>query len=229
MSTLHKDLGHSFVLSLDKSDFHESMVSGVDLVLDQIVKGGVLKEGVLKDIPIFGTLYKIAKAGSNVRDILFARKLAKFLYQLGDIPQETRCRFVKSIRDKSDQCQKVGEGVILLLERSDDMEKPKIIGKLFSNFVLSRIDLETFFRLAQIVDRSHLPDLKLLATKHNNPFLNQWLTPIQIETLYNLGLLSVKLIDTTRVSLLNGLREKGASDMEYQVNDLALLLVQMAF
>lgn len=57
MSTLHKDLGHSFVLSLDKSDFKESMVSGADLVLDQIVK-----EGVLKDIPVFGTLYKIAKA-----------------------------------------------------------------------------------------------------------------------------------------------------------------------
>ncbi|NMB50652.1 MAG: hypothetical protein GX997_09455 [Bacteroidales bacterium] len=217
-----EDIGQSLMLSLKESNFGETLASGADIVVGQLI------DGPLKDIPVFGTLLKIANTGIDVKNLLFAKKVESFLYQLNDIPRDQRIKFVELLKKKG-MYAKVGVNVVLLIERVDDMDKTAIIGRLFSRWIEGKIDQDTFFRLSHIVVRAYLPDLKSLAENHDNPILNQWLSDFQTESLYNLGLLSANLVSTTRVSLQHGLSEEGIPSLKYGVNALARTLIAMGF
>lgn len=217
------DLGQALMLGIKKTDFGEVIASGTDIAVNQLVDDSPLKE-----IPVLGTLLKLCKAGIDVKNYLFAKKVYSFLYELSKVPHEKRTSFVESLENEG-TLTKVGENVILLIERVDDMDKASIIGKLFAKWVEGKTDQDTFFRLAHVVIRSYLPDLKLLAKNSNNPVLHQWLNPIREEALYNLGLLGVRLVGTTRVSPAHGLSEEGTPKHKYYVSDLAMDLVALGF
>jgi hypothetical protein len=62
---------------------------GIDALLD---------DGLLRDIPVVGTLVSLARAGIALRDRFFAKKIARFLLQVGDVPEEERRRFHEELR-----------------------------------------------------------------------------------------------------------------------------------
>lgn len=217
------NLGQALMLEIKNTDFSEIIASGTDIAVSQLVEDSPLKE-----IPIFGTILKLCKAGLDVKNYLFAKNVYAFLYEPSKIPYDKRISFVESLENKG-MLTKVGENVVLLIERVDDMDKANIIGKLFAKWIEGKTDQDTFFRLAHVVIRSYIADLKLLAKNSNNPALHQWLNPIQEEALYNLGLLSIKLVGTTQVSPIHGLSGEGTPRFKYYVSDLAMDLVALGF
>lgn len=217
-----KGLGQSLMSSLKQSNLSEALASFADITTSQSVNSP------LAEIPVFGTLLKFCRAGIDVRSYLFTKKVYSFLYELTEVPQDKRISFAESLENE-EILSKVGENVILIIERVDDMDKASVIGRIFAKWIEGKTDQDTFFRLAHVVNRSHLADLKLLAENHRHSILHQWLNPIQLESLYNLGLLSVKLVGTTRVSLQHGISEKGEPKFHYYVSDLAHKLVFLGF
>ena len=76
-----------------------------------------------------------------------------------DIPEEEKKKFLKKLDANPKFRRKVGETLVLLLDRLDDMEKPELVGKLFKAYMLGRIEFPAFQRLAAAVERAYLPDL----------------------------------------------------------------------
>jgi hypothetical protein len=122
----------------------------------------LLQDGLLRDIPVLGTLVGLFRTVGIVRDRIFARKVITFLVALDAVPVEERERFLRAQDDPAGRRQ-LGETLVLLLDRLDDMQKPEALAKLFAAYVRGRCDLETFRRLSTALDRislSSLPELK---------------------------------------------------------------------
>ena len=126
-----------------------------------------LNEGILKDIPFFGTLYKGLKGVLGIRDALFANKIYKFLMQIKTIPIEERTKFIEEIETKKDEQIRVGQTLLLIIDKLDDLDKPIIIGNLFKATIKKQINYDEFLRLSSIVQRSFYVDLiKLNSSKY---------------------------------------------------------------
>lgn len=58
--------------------------------LGEIVIDSVLSEGVMREVPILGTIVGLGKCIKNVYDIQFAKKLIAFLLPFNDVEPEKR-------------------------------------------------------------------------------------------------------------------------------------------
>jgi hypothetical protein len=141
---------------------------GLDLVeirLDQI-----LDDDLLKDLPIVGSIVKIFKGTLDVRERIFIAKIAKFLFRLNDVPLKNRDRFRSKVSSDPKLKRRVGDALILILERLDDLDKPDIVAKCFSAYLSNRITFSEFRRLAVAIDMAFIDDLKnLLRRGDKNP------------------------------------------------------------
>lgn len=52
----------------------------------------LLRDDILKEIPVVGTVSAFLKTGSNIRNAFFNKKLIHFLYNMCDIPHEERTK-----------------------------------------------------------------------------------------------------------------------------------------
>lgn len=159
MPTKQKDsLESSVIKTVAIPNFTDVIGDLAELGLDSI-----LEEGLAKELPFVGALVKLHSIGVGIRERLFLSKVFKFLIALRSIPQNEREHWYEKLdRDPKEQ-SRVGEAILLILDRLDDMEKPEIIGRLFKAYIQETIDFSTFQRLSTMVDRCHLPDLKQAA------------------------------------------------------------------
>ncbi len=142
-----------------------SEAATVLIELGETALDAMLREGVLRDIPILGSFISVVKAGGQIRDRLFVRKLAGFLAELARVEPEERRRFIEKLGEDSKERQRVGQAVMLLLDRMDDIEKAPLLAKAFAAFVAGQIGFPDFRRLATALDRCLLPDLEVMATR----------------------------------------------------------------
>jgi hypothetical protein len=121
----------------------------------------LLQDGFLRDVPVLGSMIGVIRAAGSFRNLFLVKKLGRFLRSIQSIPLEDRQRYCETLRDRSER-QRHGEALLLLLDRLDDMEKPKLVGKVFRAFVLCEIDDRQFWSLSSAIDRlpiQYLPDL----------------------------------------------------------------------
>ena len=200
--------------SLDKT-IDSSNLEGLTTDFAEIALDSVMEDGILKEIPVFGTIFKVAKLGVNVNDFLLYKKVFKFLFQIKDISLDKRQQFYENIKETEDYNKNVGEAVLLLLDKLDDMEKPAIIGKLFAETLNGNLDYKTFLRLSYIVERMFAPDIQELRKVKNGQ-------PVELDTksnLYNLGLMSRQILNNIR----------GNSSNEYVINNFGETLVEILY
>ncbi|MBW4055501.1 MAG: hypothetical protein HIU83_08860 [Proteobacteria bacterium] len=155
------NIGTSLVKSIFSAGAAEIAGDVSELALDD-----VLNEGVLKDIPVFGWLIKGYRVVSTVKDRIFLKKIAMFL-QGATVEIRRKEEFVDKLSDLS-FCQKVGENLILLLDRQDNLEKAFILGKSFAAYLSGSIEYDMFLRLAATIDRALITDLTKLPTYYES-------------------------------------------------------------
>jgi len=214
----------SLVNSITSDNLKDITIEGAEIALDLF-----LEEGVLKQIPFFGTFYKGFKATMGIRESIFAKKVFKFLSELKDIPKEKRVEFVNKLDCDDNYQTKVGEKLIILIEQLDDIEKPKIIGRLLKSSINEEIEYETFLRLSSVVQKSFLPDLLKLKPNGSTTRFSQ----LTKEHFAMLGLMSIKIEENTRdKEIINAARLGGSGDINippiliYELNELAGKLIK---
>jgi len=158
----------------------------------------ILDEGLLEEVPVFSWLKKSYNVVRTVRDRIFLKKVANFLVGTRNISEEDRKRFLENLSDDSEFSKKVGESLVLLLERQDNFEKALILGKLFSRYVRGHIEYEAFLKLAKAVETAFIGDLRNLGEyyaridsydpKQGKPF-SDWLDDATSQSLYTSGLI----------------------------------------
>lgn len=111
-------------------------------------------------IPGIGIPEKMVNASNKIQGHLFVRKLAKYLSSVDEVTSpEERAEFSARLDQDKNFKISVGENLLLLLQKLDDMRKPELIGKLFGSLMKGEIDRNDFERLAAAVDRAYFSDL----------------------------------------------------------------------
>jgi hypothetical protein len=192
----HQDnanVGTSLVESLWSSSAGDIAAEAAEIALD-----AVLDEGLLEKVPVFGWLVKGYSVVMSVRDRVFLKKVANFLSGMRGVSEEERGQFRDKISADPHFAKKVGEALILLLERHEDFEKSLILGKVFAGYMKGTINYETFAKLANVIDRAFIIDLKNLEIYYSKlnsydsslgkPFV-EFLDDATCQSLYNAGLI----------------------------------------
>jgi hypothetical protein len=154
--TVNSSLEESVVQSVALTDLRDAVADIAEVGLDQL-----LVEGPARDVPVLGTLLRLGSTFGAVRDHLFARKVAKFLLRVSEVRERERVAFVQALADTR-QRRRVGEVLVLLLDRLDDMEKPDLLGLLFQAYLRGDVDLACFQRLSSALDKLSLGALPIL-------------------------------------------------------------------
>lgn len=154
MDELNK-LTASFVDTLKNSDLQEVTVDLVETMTDSL-----LKEGLIRDIPIINILLGIGKTTVQIKDYLFLKKIIYFISELSAIPSVKRSEMITKIDSSKEYRIKVGEKLLYIIEKCADHEKSQIIARLFKSFINGIISYSEFLRASSIVERILSEDLQ---------------------------------------------------------------------
>ncbi|MGE8553995.1 MAG: hypothetical protein ACN6OB_08665 [Chryseobacterium jejuense] len=150
-------INESLIESIKSIKSNEIVNASLDI--GEVIMDSNLEDGILKDIPIIGTLINLNKGRLSIQDRIFSKKILSFLNQLKDIPEEKRIKAIQKIEDSKDERIKIGEKLIYLIDRTDDHVKAEIIGVMFSEYIKENIDYEDFKRACEIINKTYLGDL----------------------------------------------------------------------
>jgi len=151
------DLGLTLTDTLARSD-----LSSAALELGEIPLDAFTDSGVLRDIPVLGTLSALWRAGVTVRDHLFTKKLIRFLSSLKEVPSDRRSEMVARLEADPHFGRRVGEEVVLLLDRLDSTAKADLVGRAFRAYCEGLVDALTLQRINSAIDRILMADLRRL-------------------------------------------------------------------
>lgn len=159
--------------------------------LAEITIDSVLKEGVLKEIPIIGFLLSLWKAQSSVREILYLKKLSCFLRQLSKASIEERQLFVESTLKTDKSKEQFGETILHLIEQASSSEKTELYGRFFLAHIQGEYKYEEVLKICTMIDSAYLPELRKLFLFSNAESEDELLT----SELYRSGFLSLAGLD----------------------------------
>jgi hypothetical protein len=159
----------------------EEYVDGTLDLIDALLKDAGPE--ILDAIPVAKSLHALYRAGNNISDRYFLRKLANFLLQLKQIPKYERDKYLDKIQHDQKERDKIGPTLIILLDRFDDLKKPELLARVFEAFMREEIDLETFRRMGSAIDKCFVSDLHKL----ENLSASDELHPTTAATFYSSG------------------------------------------
>ncbi|UCD00244.1 MAG: hypothetical protein JSW66_10245 [Phycisphaerales bacterium] len=197
-----KALAPSLVDSFTEFDPAQITPDLVEVALDH-----VLDEGIIKDIPIVRAMIGVVKTAASIRDRALVKKLVGFLFSLNSASSETRSNFKARMNVDEEFKKKVGEKLLLIIERLDDMSKPNLVAHAFQAYMEELIDFETFQRLASAIDKSFYSDLMALKSAHSP----NKLSPQAKLELSNSGIIELQSTPSINLSSRNN---------QYQITDL---------
>lgn len=165
--------------------FKDSMAAeGCEECLAMLVDAGldfVIDDTLVDSVPFAGFLFGVARTVANVRERNLLRQSAAFLLEFGELDHNRRQKSKKSAKYKERYCDNVKfrdeeiERIILLLDRSLDVQKSRIIARVYHRYLNSDMMRSELLVLFQIVDGALLDDLRNLKTyvlAHPRPITN---------------------------------------------------------
>lgn len=186
------NLGSSLIASVYKTGASDIAAEAAEIALDSVLDGGLLEE-----VPVFGWLMKSYNVAGAIRERIFLKKVANFLAGTSNVSESERAKFQEDIQIDADFSRKVGEGLVLLLDRQEDFEKSFILGKVFSRYMRGHIQYEQFLIMAKSIELAYIGDLNRLAEYYEKiksykpvsgkPF-SDWLDDHTSQSLYSSGL-----------------------------------------
>jgi hypothetical protein len=134
-------------------------ISDIAFDAGEILLDSALDEGLLRDIPVFSWIAKTYGLVNTVRERIFLQKIFRFLQGVQATTAEERRAFAERVEADPGYQRKVGEGLLLLLDRHESVDKAELLGKVFAAFVRNEISHGEFERYAFIIDRQYIRDL----------------------------------------------------------------------
>ncbi len=131
----------------------------------------VMDDGILKDIPVVGWIAKGVSITRSISDRILHHKILRFLIELEVIGEGDREAFRTKIRNEPDFRKKVGEHLLILLDKIDAFDKTTLLAKCFDHFLTGDIEYMYFLDLSHVIGSSQLSDLNALCVPDNQRIL----------------------------------------------------------
>lgn len=154
-----KDLNNSFSDTLKDSN-----LQSVSIELGEVIADSFLQEGLLKDIPIIGTIVGLGKSSISISDHLFLKKIIHFIVGIKHIEKEKRNKLISKIESSKKYRIKVGEKLLYIIDKCEDHIATQYIAKLFTAFLDEQISYPEFLRGATVIQRIFIEDLNYFLT-----------------------------------------------------------------
>ena len=201
-------------LNVVKSD----QIKEITKDLTEVAIDTFFNDGILKDIPVVGTFFNLYNLSQNISNSFFTKKILKFLFELNSISNKERLSFIEKL-DNENESAKIGEKLLIIINKLDDVDKATILGRLFKLTIEGEIEIQTFIRLSYMVDRAYFEDLKVL---RNNEYLENIDNDIK-HNLSQIGILNQTIKDNRDheeyVYKNTGKREFYPPKFEYKINE----------
>ena len=152
-----RDIGRAILTAVVKAGGEDIAIEGSDIILDAVTNSELVDE-----LPVVSWIVKAGRIGTSVRDQLFIRKLQRFLTALQDIPDHERLAFDDQLNDDPAKRQNLGEQLITILDRLDELEKADMLALAFRAYIAEKIPHDLFLRLARAIDRCMVHDLRFV-------------------------------------------------------------------
>lgn len=163
----------------------------IEIISDnsEVFFDSLLESGALKDIPIFGNIFKITSLGISIRDYLFTKKILTFLNSLTSINSQEKTIFLeKHVKDKKSR-EELGDKILYTLEKVDSNKKAEFIARAFKLYLKEKITKIEFYDLIYTIEQFKIHyidlfiDFCLLGTHKTN------IKPELIDHFYTCGLM----------------------------------------
>ncbi len=125
----------------------------------EIALDGMLDEGVLRDLPLIGSVVGVVSFGDSIAKMLFAKKVYKFLFQLQSVPEYKRRIELQNINGSEKYQSNVGTTVLEILDKTNSDFKPEILGKMFVSVLQGQATYLEFLRAAHVLNVTFYFDL----------------------------------------------------------------------
>lgn len=177
--TNSKNMENNTIFDLQQSrKDSEFVASNADLELE--VGADIIETAA--ELPYVGSLLKLGKVAKSYIDYRFFRKLARFLKNANEIPEEKVSEFLDKLELKDKR--RISDYLTQLLYTAEDEEKADIMGKIYVRRVYGEINNDMLLRLCSIVNRSFVADLSHLAdyreVSENNDFVTDNLVALGV-------------------------------------------------
>ncbi len=149
----------------------------------EIAIDGIMDEGILKEIPLVGSVIGAIKFGNSISQHLATKKIYKFLLEIQNVPQEQRIKKINEINNSEKYQSTVGEMIIEFLEKIESDLKPEIVGRLFCAFLDEKIDYQTYLKAVHIMSRLFIYDLLELKENYDGKFVYKYSTELVLNGL----------------------------------------------
>lgn len=203
------ELEGSLLSVIGKAGGTDLLTSAAEMSLDS-----ALENGLIKDIPVVGTVAKLYSVAIATQGYIFTKKIRKFLLELSKISWDAREAFAKRLDTDPEQRERTSEVLITLLDKLDDIQKASYLARAFSGYIKEKYDFTTFQRLGVAIDRCFLFDLHNLRKLENAIGLDGYVG----DMLVGAGLATIHAIPQVHAS---------ASKTLYRISELGELFLQV--
>ena len=117
---------------------------GFAVDLAQFELSEIFDDGVLTEVPGIKIVIACHKTWRDIRDQLFLRKVASFLAACPHFTTEEKEGFLQVHLNDTDKAKKLGESLVLILDRLDDMESHKCLPKFSLHSCEAKLILRFF-------------------------------------------------------------------------------------
>lgn len=138
-------------------NFLEAFLEGGEAIIDLATENEAVKA-----VPVIGTAVKLLKGMDDMRSRALAAKLTKFLTEPALQSETIRAKLRAGISTSDEEARKVGESLLLVLDRMTDMDKPSLLAKVFVAYLDEVISESELRRIAQALNAAFIDDLLAL-------------------------------------------------------------------
>ena len=165
-NTKNQSLSNDLATTIAKTGGVELPAEILEFTIDQVID-----ESIFKEIPIVGWLAKGVSITRSISDRIFHHKILRFLIALEKVSESKREKFRANVENDPNFRRKVGEHLLLVLNKIDAFEKTTLLAKCFDHFLTEDIDYQYFVDLSSVIERTPLSDLCVLSTPPNKRML----------------------------------------------------------
>jgi len=179
-----QDLSHNLIETIIKNENTQEIFTDVaDFSFDQIV------DSSLKEIPIIKHILSIAKIGISIRDSFLIKKILAFLKGIPKENHDSLNKFRTRINSDPNYSKKIGEHLIIILDRYDNLTKAEYLSKIFAAYLDEKINLQSFMRLSSSIEKAFIDDLNNLNDYYKKNLID--VDEYILQNLYQSGLVAL--------------------------------------
>ena len=171
---------------------------------------------VLVDFPWLGDLIKLGRVGKGIIDLLFVKRLGLLLQQSEYIEDEKKEQFLSKLKPKDRK--RMYEYLVHLLYTADEDRKAILMGMVYRDRILNKIDDDMFLRLCCAINKVYVADIDKLKNYVNTNYTSDYVA----NNLYSSGLLQLtesKVVDGTFIVGGNFIINKVGAELLRIINE----------